>query len=165
LKCYDVLETRIRTKDDEMPKTLDLPPIWLVISLASVWSMGRLLPFSLFGPAGAWIGAGLAALGVLLMLLAVLEMWRARTTVIPHRKPDALVTSGVFRFSRNPIYLGDSLFLMGAVFWFDAIAGIILVPLFIKLIERRFIFDEEARLRQVFAEDFDIWAASVRRWV
>ena len=148
-----------------MLKMLDLPPVWLGISLASVWSMGKLMPVSLFGGAAQWAGAGLALAGCLLMGLAVLEMWRARTTVIPHRSPSALVTGGVFRFSRNPIYLGDSLLLLGAVVWFDAVAGIIMVPLFMKLIEKRFIFGEEARMRMIFGENFDSWASKVRRWV
>lgn len=148
-----------------MLKMFDLPPVWLGIALFSVWSMGVLLPVAVFGVAGKWLGAGLAAAGVLLMVLAALEMWRARTTLVPHRSPSSLVTSGVFRFSRNPIYLGDSLFLLGAVFWFDALAGIIMVPLFMKLIERRFICGEEARMRGIFGEEFEKWASDVRRWV
>ena len=73
------------------------------------------------------------------------------------------MTGGVFRFSRNPIYLGDSLLLLGATFYFDAVAGIVLVPLFMKVIEKRFIFAEEARLRAGFGENYDRWASVVRR--
>ena len=89
----------------------------------------------------------------------------ARTTVIPRRNPAALVTGGVFRLTRNPIYLGDAALLTGAILWWDAPAALPLVPAFVWLITRRFIRDEEARLRAAFGADFDRWAARVRRWL
>ncbi len=49
--------------------------------------------------------------GLLLTVLAMTEMARAKTTIIPRKDPNALVTSGIFRFTRNPIYLGDLFFL------------------------------------------------------
>ena len=155
----------VKSDTGTIAKAFDWPPVWLAVSLASVWSLGQLLPLPLFGGVGKGLGIALGVGGLVLMVLAVQEMRRARTTVIPHRVPAALVTGGVFRFSRNPIYLGDSLLLLGATFYFDAVAGIVLVPLFMKVIEKRFIFAEEARLRAGFGENYDRWASVVRRWV
>lgn len=158
-------EVMANTVTQRIAKVFDWPPVWLAVSLLSVWSLGQLLPFALIGRAGQGVGLAFGAAGLALMGIAAAQMWRARTTVIPHSTPTALVSSGVFRFSRNPIYLGDVLVLLGAVFYFDALVGIILVPLFMKVIEKRFIFAEEAGLKAAFGESFDIWAAAVRRWV
>ena len=143
---------------------LDLPPVWLAAHLAAAWGLSQLSP-PLFGAAGRWLGAALVLAGVALMAAAIAEMARRRTTVIPRRDPAALVTSGVFRFSRNPIYLGDALILTGAVLWWEAALALPLVAVFGWLIQTRFILDEEARLTLAFGPEFDLWAATVRRWI
>lgn len=148
-----------------MGKLLDWPPIWTGWCLLGVWGLGRALPFPVFGRAGD-IGGGLLVLaGFALMGLAVWEMMQARTTVVPRRVPSALVTSEVFRFSRNPIYLGDSLVLIGACLILDSLAGLILLPLFVWIINTRFIKGEEAALRRDFGNEYKAWSAAVRRWV
>lgn len=145
-------------------KWLDLPPLWLLAHLLALWALRPLDALAL----GGWArlpGALLFGAGLLLMLVAVIEMTRARTTVIPHLEPDALVTSGVFRFTRNPIYLGDAMVLAGAALWSGTGLGLLLVPLFMAIIARRFIGPEEARLRRHFGAAFEDWAATTRRWV
>ena len=91
-------------------KWIDLPPVWLVGCLWIVYELRS--PAPLFAGQN---GVGVVLMGVALALMgaAVVEMRRKCTTVIPHRQPDALVTSGVFRLTRNPIYLGDVVFLSG----------------------------------------------------
>ena len=128
-----------------MLAVLDLPPVWLAAHLAATWGLSLMSP-ALFGVAGRWLGAALVLAGLALMAAAVAEMTRRRTTVIPRRDPAALVTSGVFRISRNPIYLGDALILAGAILWWDAVLALPLVAVFVGLIQTRFIRDEEARL-------------------
>lgn len=148
-----------------MIKLIDLPPIWLVAFGAAVWGIDRLLPLSLFGALGDMLATGLAGIGALFFGGAIRAMARARTTVIPRRMPQALVTSGVFRFSRNPIYLGDTSLLLAAILWWDVPLALPLVPVFMLLIRERFIRDEEQRLRDGFGAAFDEWAARVRRWI
>ncbi|MGB8814483.1 MAG: isoprenylcysteine carboxylmethyltransferase family protein [Paracoccaceae bacterium] len=146
-------------------KLLDWPPIWLVGFLVLVFALDRMVPFGIMGPGGRWIGAGLVVGGIVLMLLAVGQMSRARTTVIPRRQPDALVTTGIFQWSRNPIYLGDAMVLAGAILWWDVPLAAPLLVVFMGVIERRFILGEEARLRAGFGPAFEAWAARVRRWI
>lgn len=146
-------------------KWLDLPPLWLGLFLGAVWLLGRLVPFHPFGAAGDVLAAGLAVIGLGLMALAVAEMARAKTTVLPHREAARLVTTGVFRLTRNPIYLGDAALLCAAILWWDVPVALPLVPLFLTVIRERFIRDEEARLRSGFGPDFDIWSLRVRRWL
>lgn len=144
---------------------IDLPPIWLAAFVAAVWGLGRLLPMPVFGAAGEALAVLLVVIGIVLTSAAALQMMQARTTVIPHRQPQALVTGGVFRLSRNPIYLADAGFLLAAILWFDVILALPLLPLFVWLIQRRFILPEEARLRAGFGAAFDLWSTHVRRWI
>ena len=147
-----------------MSKIVDLPPVWLGLFAALAWGQSRLSPMTLLGRAGDVLGAVLVLTGIVLTLLAVREFARSNTTVIPHQHPSALVTSGIFRFSRNPIYLGDALILLGLMLWWDALSSLILVPAFVILIEARFIRPEEARLGAAFPDEFAAYCSTVRRW-
>lgn len=100
-----------------------------------------------------------------LMLLAVSEMRKHRTTVTPHLNADHLVVSGIFKRSRNPIYLGDVLILTGLILRWDAVLALPLIPVFISILERRFIVLEENRLRITFRADFAKYCQRVRRWL
>jgi protein-S-isoprenylcysteine O-methyltransferase Ste14 len=84
-------------------------------------------------------------LGVVMMALARRTDGAGTTTIIPRRNPSALVTGGLFAWSRNPIYLADALILLGAILWLDAVLALPLVAGFVWLIQTRFIRDEEAR--------------------
>jgi protein-S-isoprenylcysteine O-methyltransferase Ste14 len=142
---------------------IDLPPVWLAAHVAVAWVLSLVSP-AVFGGLGNVLGAGLVGIGILITLLAAGQMVLARTTVIPRRNPSSLVTTGLFGWSRNPIYLSDVLILLGAILWLDAILALPLVAGFPWLIQRRFILDEEARLTAAFGPEFDLWAARTRRW-
>lgn len=157
----------VKTVRGDRPVTLrdiDIPPTWLALHLAAVWLLSWVSP-GFLGTFGRVAGAALVAVGLGLMALAIRQMARHRTTVIPRRDPSALVTSGVFSLSRNPVYLGDALILAGAVLWWDAVLALPLVASFVWLIQTRFIRDEEARLTLAFGPEFDLWAARTRRWL
>jgi protein-S-isoprenylcysteine O-methyltransferase Ste14 len=149
-----------------MTKWIDLPPIWLGVFVSLAWVQSARLPV---GPgdsaASDLVGGLLVGGGLVLIVLAATEMRRARTTVIPHLVPDALVSTGIFRRSRNPIYLGDTLILCGLIFRWEAWPSLLLVPLFVWLITDRFILSEEDRLRERFGAAFDRYAETTRRWI
>lgn len=142
----------------------DIPPTWLALHLAAAWGFSLVSP-ALFGGWGRVAGQGLVLAGLVVMALAILQMRRHRTTVIPRRDPAALVTSGVFDLSRNPIYLADAVILLGGILWLDALLALPLLFSFVWLIQTRFIRDEEARLTEAFGPEFDLWAARTRRWI
>lgn len=150
-----------------MIRWIDLPPVWLLAALALSWAQAAYYPAGLsFG--GAWAdfaGGLLVGGGVVLALLAVYEMRRQRTTIIPHLEADRLVTSGIFSRSRNPIYLGDALILTGFILRWDSVLALPLIPIFVWIIERRFIIPEENRLRRKFRADFARYCQKTRRWV
>ncbi len=146
-------------------KWIDIPPVWLGLFSLAAWGLAGVGPRFGAGPVPQLLGGLLIGGGVLLIVLAGLAMSRARTTVIPHLQPSALVTSGVFARSRNPIYLGDALILSGLALRFDGVLALGLVPLFVWVITDRFVRPEEHRLRAAFGPAFDAWAARTRRWV
>lgn len=146
-------------------KWIDIPPVWLGLFAIAAWGLAGLGPRFGAGPVPQLAGGLLIGAGILLIVLAGLALSQARTTVIPHLQPAALVTSGVYGRSRNPIYLGDALILTGLAFRFDGMLALGLVPLFVWVITDRFIKPEEERLRRAFGPAFDTWAARTRRWV
>lgn len=142
-------------------KLLDYPQTWILIFALLAFLIGRVLPMPA-APVAGWV---LVALGLGLMAVAALTMMRAGATVDPTRHPTALVTHGIFRLSRNPIYLGDVLILVGLCLVWQPLAALVLVPAFILLMDRRFIRREEQWLRTRDARAFDLWAARTRRWL
>lgn len=146
-----------------MAKEIDFPPVWLAGFVALGGLIGRIVPVNT--PVNDVIGAALIVLGVALMIAAAVQMLLSRTTVIPRRDPGALVRGGVFRFSRNPIYLADAIVLAGFLIAWDALIALPLVAVFMIVIKRRFILDEESRLSRRFGEVYLDYAARVRRWI
>ncbi|MEX0350371.1 MAG: isoprenylcysteine carboxylmethyltransferase family protein [Paracoccaceae bacterium] len=148
-------------------KWLDIPPVWLIGFVLIAWVQARWLALRFsFGGAWADLAGGLCVgAGVLLMVLALTELRRHRTTPLPHQTASALVTSGIFSRSRNPIYLGDVLILAGLILRFDAVLSLPLIPIFVWILERRFILPEEDRLRRTFRMDFARYEQKTRRWI
>lgn len=148
-------------------KWIDIPPVWLALAVFVTWWTSVLQPAALRAdlPVLDLVGGLLVGGGVVLMLLAIAEMHRKHTTVVPHMEASALVTTGIFARTRNPIYLGDALVLAGLALRWDAPIALILVPLFIFTITQRFILAEEDRLRRKFGADFADYCQKTRRWV
>ena len=150
-------------------KWLDIPPVWLALALWLAWGLRapRLFPrgWRLANDIAEGLGWAFVAAGLALMAWAVLTMMRARTTPVPHMRPSALVTTGPFAWTRNPIYLGDAIVLLGAILIWSATFALPVLAAFVWWIDRRFVRAEEARLRAGFGTAFEDWARKVRRWV
>lgn len=142
---------------------LDYPPVWLLAFMGAAWALA-----AVWAPLGAvwvWIGAALAAASVALMIWAALAFRRAGTTIVPHREPSALVATGPFRFSRNPIYLADLGILTGWSLWLGTPLGLLLVWPLKSVLERRFVRPEETVLARDLGQPYLEWKARVRRWL
>lgn len=142
-------------------KWMDLPPVWLVFFLVVTWFS----PWDLVMPGGFIFG--LICLGVAagLTLAALIVFRRHRTTVVPHREPSAIISTGVFRYTRNPIYLADLLILVGFSLIWGKLLGLMLLPVFFWILLERFIRGEEARLRAAFPDKFEAYQRATRRWL
>ena len=148
-----------------MMKWIDTPPVWLLLALVVTWYLAALQPAIGFGIWAELIGGVLFFAGIAIVLVAAFEFRRAQTTIVPHEDARVLITGGLYRYSRNPIYLGDALILAGLILRWDAVLAVPVLPLFVFLIQRRFILPEEARLAAAFPSAFESYRASTRRWI
>ena len=112
-----------------------------------------------------WAGWGLIDGGLLLMFLAVLQMARQRTTVNPYGTPAKLLEEGPFRFSRNPIYLADTLIYAGIALLLASLWPWLLLPALILVMNRTVIRHEEALLTELFGDAYRAYRKRVRRWL
>ncbi len=142
---------------------IDIPPLWLGLFAGLGWAVGQVAPVAL--PYGRGAGLGLIGLGLALMAVAAAQMVAHRTSFVPRRRPERLVSGGVFALSRNPIYLGDALVLAGALLWWQAVLAAPLVPAFMAFITRRFIRGEERWIAAAYGAEYAAYRARVRRWL
>ena len=152
------------------PSRVPWPPILLVAALACAVILDRAvislppIPFAETTTAHA-IGWGSIAFGIALWNWARDAFKRAGTTILPHRASTALVTSGPFAYSRNPIYLGISLALVGVALVLNKLAFLLVVPVFMVLVWWLAIRREEQYLLDRFGDEWADYADRVRRWV
>ena len=114
-----------------------------------------------------WRLLGLVPLviGIVLNLLADQTFKKHKTTVKPFEESKALVTGGVFRISRNPMYLGMTLILLGVALILGSATPFVVVLLFPVLLDRIFIVPEERMLENTFGDQFRLYRNRVRRWI
>lgn len=148
---------------------LKIPPVALALLLGALMGVAaRVEPAAGFTlPAGRIIAAGLGLAGVLTAILGVVAFRRARTTVNPlhPEAASALVVSGIYRRTRNPMYLGVLLLLLGwAVFLANALAFIVPAA-YVPLMNRLQIIPEERALAARFGSGFADYQSRVRRWL
>lgn len=144
----------------------DLPPIWLLGFCLLAWVFGWALPLvDLAGPVLRGLGALCSLGGVALIVWSGMWFMRKKTTIEPHETPTVLIVEGPYRLSRNPIYLGMVIILIGVALWQGALSGLVLPVIFILLISKRFIEPEEAALRSEFGAAAETFMASTRRWL
>ena len=147
---------------------LKIPPLAVTLLFAGmVWltaqaGLGR---FSLSGQgvlAALLFGAGLAVAA-----LGIYAFGRAHTTVSPTRPEGAsqLVTGGVYRVTRNPMYLGMALWLAAWAVLLGRFLGLVFIPLFALYLNRFQIVPEERVLLQTFGDTYRNYQARVRRWL
>ncbi len=148
-------------------KWLDMPPVWLLAFAVIAHFQAQYFSFglSLAHPVTSFAGGILVGAGIVLILLAALEFRRHKTTIVPHQQATSLIQTGVFKRSRNPIYLADVLILAGLVLRWDAVLSLALVPLLFWVLETRFVIPEEDRLRRHFRADFARYCNKTRRWM
>lgn len=145
---------------------LDIPPTWLGLGLLATFGLDRLVPGLATGM--VWLERLWQLLilgGVASMGLAVLEFLRGKTSFIPRRVPSAFLKQGIYKITRNPIYLGDAMVLGGAALALDVLPALLLVPVFMGVIKARFISGEEAGLIAKFGDEAREYFARVRRWM
>lgn len=144
------------------------PPVIVLICGLAMWAVSRYLPWATFAfPGRMPIALLLLTLALALMLAAAVSFIAARTTINPMRpaRASTLITGGVFRISRNPIYLGDLLLLAAFAMWLANALNLPVMIAFVWYLNRFQIEAEERALTALFGEQYRAYCARVRRWL
>jgi protein-S-isoprenylcysteine O-methyltransferase Ste14 len=143
-----------------------LPPTYLLVSIVAMVVLHFLLPVTTIIPL-PWnvIGIIPLALGIAINIVADSALHKADTTVKPFEESAALVTSGVYRISRHPMYLGFVLILIGVAILVGSLMPYIVIPIFAVLMDRVFIQVEERMLEARFGEAWLGYKRQTRRWI
>ena len=144
------------------------PPVQAIIFGVLMWVVARQvtggqIQFELQLPVAILI----AVAGVALVVTSMLKFRRASTTIDPFHPEEAsnLVDSGVFRFSRNPMYVSLLLVLIGWFIWLGSLYNLAVLALFVSYITVFQIKPEEAAMKSLFGEKYDQYRSKVRRWI
>lgn len=143
-----------------------LPPAWFLLSLIAAASMHRYVPVAtLFTAPLRYFGVALIVCGLALAVVAARLFTRHDTAIKPFEPSTALVTTGVYRFTRNPMYLSMLMILAGAAWYLGTAGAFAPLPVLALILDQRFVRHEEAMLEQTFGASYADYRRRVRRWL
>ncbi len=143
-----------------------VPPAWLLLTLLAMTALHVLLPVDRLVPAPwRWSGLLLVAAGLTVMVQGAGLFRRAGTPLRPFQRSTSLVTHGIYRYTRNPMYLGMVVLLIGAAVLFASLSVWLPVLLFFLIIEHGFVRAEEPFLEELFGDEYRRYRERVRRWL
>jgi protein-S-isoprenylcysteine O-methyltransferase Ste14 len=143
-----------------------LPPTYFQISIATMVLLHFLAPILIFA-SYPWNLLGIVPLatGITLNLAADAAFKREQTTVKPFEISTSLVTTGVFRLCRHPMYFGMALILLGIAILMGSFAPLLVIVIFVILMELVFVRTEERMLEEQFGPAWDAYKSKVRKWL
>lgn len=147
------------------PKPI-LPPTYLLIALLLMLGLDWIFP-GIHVVTIPWNLLGLLFLGVGVWVAyaAEAQFHRAKTAVNPYEEPTILVRDGMYKFSRNPMYLGFAGVLLGVAFLLGSLTPFLVIPGFVALIHKLFIQTEERILEKIYQNEWQDYVQKVRRWI
>ena len=153
-------------KDLDNPGVFFPPPLLFLSALViGILFDGNLLDWRHVTHPVQAIGVAVAVIGLLLIVLSLGLFRRFRTRPEPWEASTTLIRSGLYRFSRNPMYLGMAVTSAGIAIFFESLAAAILLAIVIVMIDRLVIAREELYLERRFGSDYAAYRAEVRRWL
>jgi protein-S-isoprenylcysteine O-methyltransferase Ste14 len=149
-----------------MKSTKVLPPAYALISIVLMVALHFTAPAARIIPS-PWnlLGFVPLAVGIVVNIIADNAFRRAGTTVKPFRESSALITTGVYRVSRNPMYVGIVLIALGVAALLGSLTPLMVVPILALLLDRKFIAVEERMLEDRFGPAWLEYKKSARRWI
>lgn len=142
------------------------PPILVIMSAIIAGVADQLIPLpDILVTPWNYSGSLFFVLGLYLCLAGVKELWIKKTTVVPHGMPTSLADTGIYHWSRNPIYLGYLSALVGIACYLGSLQALIGAVFFFLIIDSIIIPMEERNLRAALGTVYDHYRAKTRRWV
>lgn len=151
-----------------MLQTCIPPPIYALAAAFMMWMLNAYFPI-FHGLQVPWnrLGLVLIAIALLADLWSLWLFFRARTTPNPMKPQNSsqLVTEGLYQYTRNPMYVGMLVMLLGWAIYLGNVSPFLILPLFVWVINTQQILPEEAFLTQKFGESYRSYSESVPRWL
>ncbi|MFC7526340.1 methyltransferase family protein [Parapedobacter sp. GCM10030251] len=142
------------------------PDIYFIGSIALSIFFDSIIPiWELIPDRYAWVGVLLIAAGALLVYATNFVLLKKKTSTRPFGRPTVLITTGPFKWSRNPIYMGMTVVLIGIATVLGSLSAFIFPIIFTVLVHRRVIPVEEYYLQKRFGEAYLTYKTRVKRWI
>ncbi|MFK5977686.1 MAG: isoprenylcysteine carboxylmethyltransferase family protein [Rhizobiaceae bacterium] len=142
-----------------------LPPHYFATSLISMLTLGYFFEEPLLPDTWHLVGIAPIVLGVVFASVAARQFTKARTNIVPLTISTTLVTNGIFAVTRNPMYVGMVVILIGTALLLNDLWPWFVIPLFWLVIRIGFVRHEETLMEQTFGEQYVKYKARVRRWL
>ena len=143
-----------------------LPPAVYFGPFGLLWALHWWRPWTIPGGAALTMtGLALVLAGIALTIWSAVTFSRAHTTIIPWGEVSAMVTSGPFGFSRNPIYVADAVAFVGATLLIHSWWPLVVLPGILLVMRRKVIDREERYLTEQFGDAYREYQFRVRRWL
>jgi protein-S-isoprenylcysteine O-methyltransferase Ste14 len=153
-------------KEEQGSSRMLVPPVYFLVALLLMTFFHRIAPGAyLIQEPYSYGGIVLIGLALGLIVWAAFLFRRAGTNIRPYLPATALVVSGPYKFTRNPMYLGMAGVLLGTAVFMGSLTPFVVIPGFMALIGERFIVPEEAKLEAAFGRGYLDYKARVRRWL
>ena len=147
-----------------MPRVV--PPVYFLAGIVTMVLLHNLVPVApVLGGSNRLIGAIPLLLGLALNITSAVIFRVSGTPLRPGSEATLLVQSGTFRMTRNPMYLGFSLALLGIALLLGSLSPLIVPPVFVVLIQVHFIRKEERWMEQRFGDEYLAYKRRTRRWI
>ena len=151
-----------------MLKTKIPPPVYLLLSASLMWLLNQYFPlFHWLNHPWNQLGLGIIGIALLCDFWSLFLFYRAKTTPNPMKPSNTahLVTSGLYQYSRNPMYVGLAVMLAGWGLYLGSVSPILVMPIFVWVMTKQQIEPEETVLTQKFGSTYQDYQQRVRRWL
>jgi protein-S-isoprenylcysteine O-methyltransferase Ste14 len=152
------------TATTDTPGVIAPPPLLYAGALAAALVVHWVWPLRILDTMTPWLGLAVLALGLAIAIAGRRAMRAAATNVNPYRPSTAIVSSGPFRFTRNPLYVGLTLLYVGLTLAFNTWWGLILLPAILVVMHFGVVLREERYLEMKFGERYRQYRSTVRRY-
>jgi protein-S-isoprenylcysteine O-methyltransferase Ste14 len=143
-----------------------VPPIYLLVAVLLMAGLNYSAPLhTILTPPITCLGIGLIIVGLLIVIWPAASFGKAGTPIKPFEESTHQVTSGMYRVTRNPMYLGMVVILLGVAVRFGTESPFLLAPIFVWIIRTNFVKFEENLLKETFGDDYVAYKKRVRRWL
>ncbi len=143
-----------------------IPPVYFLVTVMTMAALNYFAPIrDILQPPATYSGAIFIVIGFIIVVWSAALFGKAGTPIKPFEESTQLVTKGMYQVTRNPMYLGMVVILLGIALLFGTFTPFIPIPIFVWLIQTIFISNEEIVMERTFGDEYREYKERVRRWL